>query len=440
MIPLSIDELEGLGLGRLGVQAGRSTITGLEIDSRRVVAGDLFVAVGGSGPAYVDDALAAGAAATLVPRDAHEALAALARLVRSRIDATIVAITGSVGKTTTKDIAAALCRPHRRVVAAEASHNNEIGLPLTICRASSETEVVIVEMGMRGLGQVDELCRIARPHIGVITSIGPAHLELLGTLAHVAQGKAELLSHIPAGGTAIVPAGESRLDPHLADLDLRALTFGADGDIQLADVTTQGQKSLAQVDVEGMRVELEFNFTGRHNLENGLAAVGIYTALGLPRQDIGAGAGSVVLSPLRSEEVELDDGGLLLNDSYNANPLSMRAAVEHLSERAGTRRRVVVFGGMAELGEESVFYHREIGAALAREGVDVFIGIGPDAVAYRDGILSAGGEAVIHLVETTDEAISLLRDRLEPGDCVLVKASRASGLERVADAVQAIVT
>ncbi len=439
MIPLSIDELEGLALGELSVREGAAAVTGLEIDSRRVVAGDLFVAIGRGGPDYVQDALARGAAASLEPKDAHGAMATLAALVRSRTDATVVAITGSVGKTTTKDITSALCRPHRTVVAAEASYNNEVGLPLTLCRVQEDTELVILEMGMRGLGQVDELCRIARPDIGVITGVGPAHLEVIGSVDDVAQGKAELLSHLPAGGTSIVPAGESRLDPYLDAHHGRTLTFGAGGDVQLAGLVTRGQNSQVQVDIEGGTIELEFNFTGRHNVENALCAVAVYTALGLPQAQIGAGARAVVLSPLRSEEVEFGSGGLLLNDSYNANPMSMRAAIEHLSERAGKRRRVVVLGHMAELGDESETYHREIGAMLGQEGVDVFIGVGEHAAAYREGLLSSGGDTLIEVVETSDEAIGLLQKQLEPGDCVLVKASRAIGLEKVADAVQAIV-
>ena len=436
MIELSFDELASLSLGKLWTRAGLEAIDGVEIDSRRVQTGELFVAAGKGGADYVDAARAQGAAATLEPDDAHTALATLASVVRSRISATVVAITGSVGKTTTKDITAALCRQHRKLVAAEASYNNEVGLPLTLCRADEETELIILEMGMRGLGQVDELCRIARPDIGVITSIGPAHLELLGSVEDVAKGKAEILAHLPDCGVAIVPANEERLEPYLPSFNARALTFGTGGDIELVGLETSTCSSMTQVDVEGKSVELEFNFTGRHNLENALAAVGVYHALGLPLDGIGMGAATVELSPLRGQEVELRSGGLLLNDSYNANPLSMKAAIRHLAERAGARRRVAVIGGMAELGEESALYHREIGAMLVHYGVDVVIAVGEYGEDYCEGLVSAGGASIIELVETTDDAIGLLRMRLQPGDCVLVKASRANGLEKVADALQ----
>jgi UDP-N-acetylmuramoyl-tripeptide--D-alanyl-D-alanine ligase len=436
VIELSFEELASLSLGKLWTRAGLDAIDGVEIDSRRVQAGDLFVTAGKGGADYLDAARVQGAAATLEPDDAHVALATLASVVRSRISATVVAITGSVGKTTTKDITAALCRQHRKLVAAEASYNNEVGLPLTLCRADEETQLIILEMGMRGLGQVDELCRIARPDIGVITSIGPAHLELLGSMEDVAKGKAEILSHLPDRGVAIVPENEERLEQYLPSSRAQTLTFGPGGDIELVELETSTHRSIAQVKVEGISVELEFNFTGRHNVENALAAVGIYHALGLPLDGIGMGADTVELSPMRGEEVQLRSGGLLLNDSYNANPLSMKAAIRHLAERAGARRRVAVIGGMAELGEESALYHREIGVMLGHHGVDVVIAVGEHAEDYSEGLASAGGTSMVDLVETTDDAIGLLRMRFEPGDCVLVKASRANGLEKVADALQ----
>src|SRR5207245_2500205 len=200
-------------------------VRGVDVDSRRVRPGDLFVAVSG-GEAFLDDARARGAAATLVPVDAHAALAALGRAVRERSAARVVAITGSVGKTSTKDILAALLRPHVRLVAAEAGYNNEIGLPLTLTRIEPDTEIVVTEMGMRGPGQIRALAEIARPDVAVITSIAPVHLELLGSLENVARAKAELLDALPAGGIAIVPADTSVLEPFIpSGLDVRR--FGA---------------------------------------------------------------------------------------------------------------------------------------------------------------------------------------------------------------------
>ncbi|MDQ3866810.1 MAG: Mur ligase family protein, partial [Actinomycetota bacterium] len=214
MISLTLAEVARLAPGDLRVARDADRVTGLKTDSRSVEPGDLFVAVGRGGE-YVDDALARGAAAALVPEDAFAALAALARAVRERSGARVVAVTGSIAKTSTKDILGALCRPHARTVVAEGSQNNEIGLPLTLARIDDDTEIAIVEMGMRGLGQISELCETAQPEIGVITKIGPVHLELLGTVERVAQAKAELLAALPVGGTAVVPAHEPLLDPYL---------------------------------------------------------------------------------------------------------------------------------------------------------------------------------------------------------------------------------
>ncbi len=205
-------------------------MTGVTIDSRRVDPGDLFVAVG-RGVEFADEALGAGAAAALLPDDAFAALGAIAREVRSRSSAKLVAITGSTAKTSTKDILAALCRPHARTVAAEGSQNNEVGLPLTLCKLEPDTEVAVVEMGMRGLGQIAELCEIARPDVGVITAVGPVHLELLGTVERVAQAKAELIESLPPAGAAIVPAGEPYLEPFLTREDISIYRFGEGGDV-----------------------------------------------------------------------------------------------------------------------------------------------------------------------------------------------------------------
>src|SRR6185437_2678554 len=187
-------------------------VTGVAVDSRRVTPGDLFVAVGRGGE-FLADARAAGAAASLVPDDAFRALAAIGRAVRARSDARVIAITGSVGKTSTKDILTALLAPHVRLVAAEAGYNNEVGLPLTLCRLEEDTEVVITEMGMRGPGQIRALAEIARPDIGVITSIAPVHLELLGSIEAIARAKAELLEALPRDGVAVVPAAAPELEP-----------------------------------------------------------------------------------------------------------------------------------------------------------------------------------------------------------------------------------
>jgi UDP-N-acetylmuramoyl-tripeptide--D-alanyl-D-alanine ligase len=434
MIPLDLAEIEDLAPGRLERSRGAERVTGVSIDSRRIEPGDLFVAVGG-GVDFVKDALGAGAAAALIPEDAFGALGALGRTVRERSSAKVVAVTGSTAKTSTKDILGALCAPHARTVVAEGSQNNEIGLPLTLCRLDEQTEIAIVEMGMRGLGQIAELCEIAQPDVGIVTSVGPVHLELLGTVERVAQAKAELIESLPPGGTAVVPAGEAYLEPYLDRDDIEVARFGDGGDVSLSYFAARGGSARIRVEAFGRPLTLEFSFGSRYNATNALAAIAAYHALGLPLGKLQKGARHVQLSRLRGEEVPLPEGGVLINDCYNANPLSMAAALEHLQQRAGNARKVAVLGDMAELGAGAPAYHREVGAGAARAGVDVLVAVGPLSRGYVQG---ARGVQVTRWAPTVEQGLAALRGVLRPGDYVLVKGSRAMGLEVIAEAVAVV--
>jgi UDP-N-acetylmuramoyl-tripeptide--D-alanyl-D-alanine ligase len=434
MIPLELSEIEDLAPGRLEQSRGTERVTGVSIDSRRVEPGDLFVAVGG-GVDFVTNALEAGAAAALVPEDAFGALGALGRAVRERSNAKVVAVTGSTAKTSTKDILGALCTPHARTVVAEGSQNNEIGLPLTLCRLDEQTEIAIVEMGMRGLGQIAELCEIAQPDVGIITSVGPVHLELLGTVERVAQAKAELIGSLPPGGTAVVPAGEAYLEPYLDRDDIEIARFGDGGDVSLSYFAAKEGSARIRVEAFGRPLTLEFSFGSRYNATNALAAIAAYNALGLPLGKLQKGARHVQLSRLRGEEIPLPDGGVLINDCYNANPLSMAAALEHLQQRAGEARKVAVLGDMGELGAGAPAYHREVGAGAARAGVDVLVAVGPLARGYVQG---ARGVPVTRWAPTVEQGLAVLRGVLRPGDYVLVKGSRAMGLEVIGEAVAVV--
>ncbi|HEX2293259.1 MAG TPA: UDP-N-acetylmuramoyl-tripeptide--D-alanyl-D-alanine ligase, partial [Gaiellaceae bacterium] len=316
------------------------------------------------------------------------------------------------GKTSTKDILAALVAPHRRTVAAEASYNAELGVPLTLARLEPDTEVLIAELAMRGFGQIRDLCEIAGPTSGAITAIGPVHLEFVGDVAGVARAKAELLDALPSGATAVVPAGVPELDPYLRD-DLRLIRTGEDARLVAFD------RGRLTAEILGERVELELPFRAPHQAENAVVALAVYAALGLPLDRAPEGAGRIELSRLRGEELALPGGGLLINDCWNANPASMRAAIRELGARNGGRR-VAVLGGMAELGAETARYHREIAGLLG--DLDHVIAVGELARGYgtEDWVASA------------DEAASRLQELLRPGDVVLVKGSRSVGLERVA--------
>ena len=431
MIPIGLDQVARLCEGELQVTLGATEVTGVVIDSRRVTRGDLFVAIG-RGAEFAARALELGAAAVLVPADAEQALAALGRAVRERSDARVVAITGSTGKTSTKDILGALCDPHARVVAAEASFNNELGIPLTLCRIEKDTEIAIVEIGMRGLGQIEEACRFVRPHIGLITGIGPVHLELLGTIERVAQAKAEVLLGLEPGGVGIVPAGEPLLEPFLPEsVDLRR--FGPGGSSSVVSFEPDGEMARAIFEIEGEQVELELATRARHQALNTLAALVAYRELGLPLEGAQEGARTIRLSRWRGEETALSGGGLLINDSYNANPTSLEAALEHQAQIAAGRRRVAVLGMMAELGIESDRYHRELGRRAGELGVAAVLAVGDPARAYLE---EAGEVPVREWAPDAEKAASVAAEIVRPGDCVLVKGSRVVGLERVARALE----
>ena len=401
------------------------TVTGVEIDSRRIGPGDLFVALG-RGAEFALDARRHGAAATLVPDDGFAAMAALGRLVRDRSGARVVAVTGSSGKTSTKDILAALCRPVARSVAAEGGHNNEIGLPLTLTRIEDDTEIVITEMGMRGLGQIAELAAIARPDVAVITSIGPVHLELVGTVANVARAKAEAIEALPAGGTAVVPFGVPELEALLVRDDIEIRRFGPGGDAWL-EAFEPGESVRVGL-ADGRHAELPVPFTVRVQATNLVAAVLAYLALGLPLERAGEGSAEIAFSRWRCEESPLPGGGLLINDAYNANPDSMAAALEHLVERAAGRRTVAVLGEMAELGVDGPRFHELLASRTRELGVDVVVGVGETARLYRPDDWAPDAAA----------AVAVVRGLIEPGDVVLVKASRAVGLEIVAESLSGV--
>ena len=399
MIALPLREVEPLG--RFDARSGAEQVTGVHVDSRRIVEGDLFVAVG-DGAQFCEDALARGAAATLVPDDAFAAMAALGRAVRERSSTRVVAITGSYGKTTTKDILASIAIPQRPTVAAERSFNNEIGVPLTLCRLEPDTEICIVELAMRGFGQIAELAELTRPDVGVVVTIGPVHLEKVGSTEGVIRAKSELIDSLPPGGTAIVPVDF----PVLRD-DLEVVRVGEDVRVESFDPpllrTTLG--------------DVEVSFAARHLGVNALCALAAARTLGLDLPE----RLDVEFAGWRNQELELPGGGLLVNDAWNANPISMRAALEHLRERAKGRRTIAVLGEMAELGDYAKEGHEEVARALQATRPDLVIAVGPQARVY-------GGR----WVADRDAALELLRAELRPGDCVLLKGARVLELDLLA--------
>jgi UDP-N-acetylmuramoyl-tripeptide--D-alanyl-D-alanine ligase len=399
------------------------------IDSRDVGPGDLFVGLTGGnvdGGRFAPQALAAGAWGVLVAPDhadaarcappgtllaAGDPLTALGRLAtawRRRLSARVVGITGSTGKTSTKDVLAGMLAPQRRVVATAQNLNTEIGLPLTVLGAPPGTDVLVLEMAMRGAGQIAELAAIAEPDVGVIVNVGPVHLELLGSVEAIAAAKAELIAGLRSGGTAVVPAAEPLLKPHRR-ADVTTVSFGADGDVSALP--------------EGLRLP----FRSAHMRLNALAALAAARAVGVePEGEI-----RVALSSLRGQRIELARAIVVVNDCYNANPMSMRAALDDLAASA-PGRRVAVLGDMLELGAGERGFHEEIGAHARASGVDLLVTVGPRA---RHMAGAFGGPAE-HAPDAR-AAAALVRDLLQDGDTVLLKASRGVGLEVVAQALEA---
>jgi UDP-N-acetylmuramoyl-tripeptide--D-alanyl-D-alanine ligase len=403
------------------------------VDSRAVEAGELFVGIPGTqvdGGAFAAQAVAAGAwgalvtperaaelvggdewstgatdgaAAVLASPDPAAALGRLARAWRRELGCRVVGITGSTGKTSTKELLAALLAPHRRVVASRANFNTEIGLPLELLRAAPGTEVLVLEMAMRGAGQIAELADIAEPDVGVIVNVGPVHLELLGSIEAIAAAKAELIAGLRPGATAIVPAGEPLLEPHRRD-DVTWVTFGPGGDVESTEV---------ELPPAAGRL--------RRNL---LAAVAAARAVGVEA----SGPIAVEIPAGRGGRTETEQGVLVIDDCYNANPMSMRAALDDLAEQPG--RRVAVLGDMLELGPDEGRYHAEIGAYAAERGVDVLVAVGERSAAMVEPF---GGRA--RTATDAEAAASLVRELVRPGDAVLVKASHGIALERVVDAL-----
>jgi UDP-N-acetylmuramoyl-tripeptide--D-alanyl-D-alanine ligase len=347
------------------------------------------------------------------------ALQALATTWRRELGAPAVGITGSVGKTSVKDIARALLPG--RVHANRENLNTEIGLPLTVLEAPADTELLVLEMAMRGAGQIAELAAIAEPRVGVITNVGPVHVELLGSVEAVAAAKAEILTALPADGVAVAPVDAGELEPHLSAAP-NLLRFGPGGDVQAVDARVADGVTEATIETPNGPARFHLPFTERHNLVNALAAVAAGVALGASPEEMADRAANIGFSRFRGERLELGEGIVLVNDCYNANPVSMRAALDHLASIEGARR-IAVLGEMAELGPGAAAYHREVGAHARGEGIDLLIGVGEPAREYDPD----------ELVGDPAEAAELLAAQLEPGDAILVKGSRSAGLEVVAE-------
>jgi UDP-N-acetylmuramoyl-tripeptide--D-alanyl-D-alanine ligase len=453
VIPLSVAQIaEATGAELADVPDPATLVTGpVVIDSREATSGSLFAALPGTrtdGHAFAGKALADGAVAVLASRkvggpalivpDVQAALGKLARAVIDRAPGlTVVGITGSTGKTTTKDLIAQLIETVGPTVAPRESFNNEIGHPLTVLKITSQTQYLISELAARGIGHITELCQIAPPSLGAVLCVGHAHTGEFGSLERIAEAKGELPAALPADGVAVLNADDHRVAAMAARTQARVVTFGLSprADVRAERVTTDdlGRAGFTLVMPSGT-ASVRLQLHGQHNVCNALAAAALAAELGMPVADIAAGlSAAVARSRWRMEVTQRPDGVTVVNDAYNANPDSMRGAIAALATMAHGGRGLAVLGEMAELGDAAGQLHEEMGATAAKAGVAVLIVVGEQAAPMLAGakaVPSWQGELLA--VPDAAAAVRALTDRLRNGDVVLVKASHAIGLERVA--------
>lgn len=454
MIEMSLEQVADVVGGELlSLDAAERVVDRVTIDSRDAGPGTLFVALPGSrtdGHRFVGAAIAAGAAGALVAEDhlddvagdtpavvvddPADALLGLGVWVRDTVDPLVIGVTGSNGKTTTKDLIAA-AGAGRGLVANQGSFNNELGVPLTCCRLTLGTEVLVCELGMRGGGQIAELAGLLRPTIGVVTSVAAVHLELLGSLDAIADAKAELVEALPPDGVAVLSADDPRVAAMAARTPARVVTFGQSSaadwrarDVALDDEARATFTLVGPAGDATVRVPVP----GLHNVGNALAALAAAVEAGVDLAAAVAGLERAAVSPWRLQ-LEHIDGIRVLNDAYNANPTSTIAALRTLAHLPTGGRRFAVLGTMAEIGETSAQEHRRVGAAVADLGIDGLIVVGPHAAGVRKGADDADPDGADHrwAVDDVAGAAALLASKVRSGDVVLVKASRSAALEGV---------
>lgn len=456
MIELSLAEVARAVGARLHGDAA-ATVDAVTTDSRQVPAGrPLFVALRGEhadGHAYASAAAAAGAVAVLAARplpelavpvlevpDTWTALAALAGEVRRIVDPVAVAITGSVGKTTVKDLTAAAVATQRRTHAAAGSYNNELGVPLTLLGLASDTQVLIAEVGARHVGDIARLAPLVAPDVAVVSAVAAVHVEVFGSVDAVARAKGELVEALGPDGVAVLNVADHRVAA-MADRAPAVLRVGVDvpdADVR-ADRVQLDRRARATVAVTSPwgRVEVRLPVAGRHQVVNALLALAVAGQLGLDLEAAAAGIAGANVSRWRGEVVEAGDV-VVLNDAYNSNPLAAAAALDTLQavERSGDTWAVL--GLMAEIGPTNQEEHEAVGRRCAELGVDHLVAVGPEAGAIADGALAAGlDRSRVERAADGDTALRCLLSGVGPGDVVLVKASRVAGLETVAESLVA---
>jgi UDP-N-acetylmuramoyl-tripeptide--D-alanyl-D-alanine ligase len=454
MIGMTLAEVARATGGELTGDPGAAVTGTVTLDSRSVSPGDLFVAVAGErvdGHEFLGAAAAAGAVGALATRpdgalpvvvvaDPVAALGRLAAAVHERLVAgglRTLAITGSSGKTSTKDLLGQVLATAGPTVSPPGSFNNDIGLPLTVLTADEDTRYLVLEMGSRGPGHIARLCQVARPDIGVVLNVGSAHLGEFGSPEGIAQAKGELVEALPDAGTAVLNADDPRVLGMAPRTRARVVTTGRgpDADVRATRGALDEQgRAIFDLQVGEETHPVHLQVVGEHQVANALSAAGAALAAGMSPADVAAAlSAATARSRWRMEVDRRADGVTVVNDAYNANPESMRAALAALTGLPADRR-IAVLGAMGELGADAPAEHERLGRDAAAAGVDLIVAVGPDAVGIAEGAAAAGrrtGEESVHVPDRA-AARELLSEVLRPGDVVLLKASRAYGLELLA--------
>lgn len=430
-------------------------VYGVAIDSRKAVAGQLFVPFKGEntdGHQYVKQALEQGAGAALwqkdrpnppadlpvlVVEDTLKALQQLAKAYREELDVKVIGITGSNGKTTTKDMTASLLSLKFKVQKTEGNFNNHIGLPLTILSLDQETEAAVIEMGMSSKGEIDLLTKIASPDIAIITNIGESHLQDLGSREAIAEAKLEIINGLAADGILIYHGDEPLLQEALQETEVQTKTFGFAESNDLYPINIDTLQDGSRFKINGAPgTEFFLPIIGRHNVLNAMAAMLAAREMGIDFEAMKTGLSSVELTKMRMEMIDGIKGTKLINDAYNASPTSMKAAIELAERMPGFQRKILVLGDMLELGLDEELFHYQVGQTVSGEAIDYLFTIGRLGQFIAAGAKNSLGEDRIFAFNDKQELIDKLESLLESGDLVVVKASRGVRLEEVIEALE----
>lgn len=456
---ITIDEIISITGGAIVGEYSRTEINGVSTDSRTINPGNLFIPLKGKrfdGHTFIDKAFKSGASSTLISKeyinnlnreslrgriviqveDTLKALQSLANMHRRRYNIPVIAITGSNGKTTTKEMAYSILNNGLITLRNEGNLNNHVGVPLTVFRLSAHHQAFLVEMGISLKGEMRELCQIALPTIGLITNIGPTHLETLGSIEDVARAKWELAEFIDAkGGSLILNADDLFLAGLIPDLKCNLLTYGIDSNAKIRGLRAclkEGYGESFTIKRHDGEVDILLKLFGRHNIYNALAAAAIATCIDFKLDEIKKGLEGFIPVPLRSETMRLKKGTMIINDSYNANPASMRCAISTLKALKGRGMAIAVLGDMLELGAFSKDAHLELGRFTASVGIDRLILFGEMALQIQKGAKEAGMDhGSIRICNNRDDIPRLLIEMAGEDDTILVKGSRGMGLDAV---------